>query len=411
MLKSFLILFLTVLLTALAYPQQRSLDYYLNEGLNNSPMLKDYDNQLRTARIDSLLALCVYKPLVSITSQALLAPSGKNYGYDEAITNGGNYAALVGVKQPLFNEKARSAQLENLHLLRLSLGLNKIITQTDLKKSITLQYITACAGFELLNFDRKVNVMLIEQQKEVQALVEAGIYQQTDLMNLLVSGKAQEISCKQQFIQYKNDLSLLNLLCGIVDTTTVELIKPVLELNKHFDLLQSPVILQSRLDSLKNGNALKQLELNYRPRLEAFADAGFMAITPMDIPKHFGGSLGLNLTMPLYDGRQRELESNKLKISEYSRTLYRDFYITQYSQQYRQLYEQVRLNDNLIASINIQISQQKELIDMYKIEIEKGLVRFTDYLAAINNYTNTVNSLAIADMNRLQLINQLNFLK
>lgn len=73
--------------------------------------------------------------------------------------------------------------------------------------------------------------------------------------------------------------------------------------------------------------------------------------------------------------------------------------------------QQVQLTDELIRDINQQLSQQKQLIDLYKVEIEKGLVRFTDFLAAINNYANTQNSLTIAEMNRLQLINQLNFLK
>ncbi len=395
----------------MAYPQQRSLDYYLTEGLKNNPMLNDYENQLRSGSIDSLLALCAYKPQVNLTSQALISPAGSKFGYDEAITNGGNYAAVVGVKQSLFNQKVQSAQLENIRLLKQSLGLNKIITQTDLKKSITLQYITAYAGYDLLLFNRKVSLMLAGQMEGVKYLVEAGIYQQTDLMNLAVSGKAQQISCKQQFIQYKNDVALLNLLCGIIDTTSVELARPDLELTHPFDIQQSPVVLQSGVDSLKNLNALNLLDLNYLPKLEAFADAGFMAITPLTIPHHFGASLGLNLSVPVYDGRQRELQYSKIKIAETSRTLYLGFYTSQYRQQYRQLYEQLRLTDDLINDISAQILQQKELIEVYKAEIEKGLVRFTDFLAVVNNYTNTRSSLAIAGMNRMQLINQLNFLK
>jgi len=39
------------------------------------------------------------------------------------------------------------------------------------------------------------------------------------------------------------------------------------------------------------------------------------------------------------------------------------------------------------------------------------MIRMTDYLSVINNYTNTQNSLTFAEMTRLQLINQLNFLR
>ena len=39
------------------------------------------------------------------------------------------------------------------------------------------------------------------------------------------------------------------------------------------------------------------------------------------------------------------------------------------------------------------------------------MVRITDFLAVINNYADTQNSLTIAEMTRMQLINQLNYLK
>lgn len=411
MVKSFFILFITLFAAANAISQERTLDYCLSVGLKNSPLLNDYENQLRSGSIDSLLALSAFKPQVNVTSQVLIAPAGHNFGYDEAITNGGNYAAVIGIKQSLFNDKIRSAQLENVSLLKKSLAVNKLITQTDLKKSITLQYITAYADYDQLQFNLKIIEMLTEQQKAVKYMVDAGIYQQTDLMNLAVSKTALEIAYKQSFIQFRNDVALLNLLSGIVDTASVKLAKPSLQLTNHFDLRQSPVMLQFTIDSLQNSNAKNLIDLNYRPKLEAFADAGFMAIKPLNIPYNFGTSFGLNLSVPVYDGKQRILEYKKIEISEKSRSLYRDFYTTQYQQHYLQLLQQLQLTNELILNINQQLSQQKELIDLYKVEIEKGLVRFTDFLAAINNYTNTQNSLTIAEMNRLQLINQLNFLK
>ena len=412
MVKSFLILILILFVTANSYSQKRTLDFYISTGLKNSPLLNDYNNQLQSVRLDSLLAITAFKPQVNVVSQAMYAPAGTNIGYNEAITNGGNYAATIGVKQSLFNNKIKTAQSENISLLKQTLEVNKTITQTDLKRSITLQYITAYADYSQVQFIRKTVEMLNGQQKIIKQLVEAGIYQMTDLLNLSVTIKSQEITGKQVFIQYKNDVALLNLLSGIVDTTTVELEKPDLKLTALPDIQKSPVMLQSKIDSLKNSNSKSLVDLNYRPRLEAFADAGFMAIKPINIPQNFGTSFGLNFSIPLYDGKQRQLEYKKIEINEKSRTLYRDYYSTQYWQQYQTLYEQLRLNDDLIRDINLHLIQQKELIDLYKkVALENAMIRITDYLAAINNYTNTQNSLTIAEMTRLQLINQLNFLK
>lgn len=411
-LRSFLGLTLAIFVGLASNAQNRNLDYYITTGLKNSPLLNDYTNQLSLGSIDSLLSLSALKPQVNISSQALIAPAGNNFGYDEAITNGGNYAATIGVKQSLFNSKIKSAQAENISLLRQSLEVNRKMTQTDLRKSITLQYITAYADFNQMQFIRKTIEMLNGQQNIIKQLVEAGIYQLPDLMNLSVSIKAQEIAGKQVYIQYKNDIALLNLFSGIIDTTTVELEKPNLKLTAHPDIQQSPVMLQSKIDSLKNSNSKSMIDLNYRPKLEAFADAGFMAVKPLNIPQNFGTSFGLNFSFPVYDGKQRQLEYKKIEINEKSRMLYRDYYSTQYWQQYQQLYEQLRLNDDLIRDINIQLLQLKDLIELYKkVTLENGLMRITDFLATVNNYTNTQNSLTIAEMTRLQLINQLNFLK
>ena len=117
MIKSLLIVFLSVFFSANTYSQSRTLDYYLQQGSNNCPLLKDYANQLQSGSIDSLLAIGAYKPQVNLTSQAMYAPAGNNIGYDEAITNGGNYAAVIGVKQSLFNEKIKSAQLQNIEMV------------------------------------------------------------------------------------------------------------------------------------------------------------------------------------------------------------------------------------------------------------------------------------------------------
>ncbi len=410
--KSFIVLILALLVTSKAFSQSRTLNYYISTGLKNSPLLNDYTNQLQSGSLDSLLTLSGYKPQVNVTSQAMYAPAGTNIGYDEAITNGGNYAATIGVTQSLFNTKIKSARAENINLLKQSLGVNKLLTETDLKKSITLQYITAFADYSQIQFTRKMIELLYGQQSTIKHMVDAGIYQLTDLMNISVTIKAQEITGKQLFIQFKNDIALLNLLTGIIDTTTVELASPDLKLNAQIDIQQSPVLLQSKIDSLQNTNAKSLVGLNYRPRLEAFADAGFMAIKPLNIPQNFGTSFGLNFSIPVYDGKQRVLEYKKIEIAEKSRSLYLDYYKTQYWQQYRQLYEQLRLNDDLIGDINVQLSQLKDLIDMYKkVALENGLVRITDFLSAVNNYADTQNSLTIAEMTRMQLINQLNYLK
>jgi outer membrane protein TolC len=393
------------------FAQTKNLDYYINLGLKNSPLLKDYGNQINSAGFDSSLVAASFKPQVNLTSNATYYPGGKNFGYDTAITNGGNYSALVGINQPLLNAKAKKTQFHSTLLNRQTLQLNSRISEIDLKKEITAEYLSAYSDYQQIQFTKSLLQLLQQEQAEVKQLVDKGVYLQTDYLNLSASIKAQDINISEGFIQFKNDLAALNLICGIVDTSGATLSAPDISLNNAFDVNSSPVMMQFKVDSLKNGNSKLLVDLNYRPKLNAFADAGFMSVNPENIPHNFGASIGLNFVLPIYDGNQRKLQYQKISLLENSRANYRDFYITQYTQQEIQLREKLRLTDELIGQINSQITDQQNLIELYKAEINKGLVRFLDFITVVNNYAATKNSLTQAEMNRLQLIIQLNYLK
>lgn len=389
----------------------QSLDSYLKKGLENSPLLKDYSNQILSGKLDSLLIQATYKPQIHQVSQAMYAPASKNIGYDDAITNGGNYSALINLVQPLFNKKIKDNQFRDISLSNKTIEVNSRITETELKQGITSQFLTAYSDYSLIQFNKSTLNLLKDEQALLKSLADQGIYAQTDLMNLSLSVTAQKIAIRQAFIQYKNSLAVLNFICGINDTSTIILNKPELTIRNSFNINNSPAMMKFKIDSLKNVNSKLLIDLNYRPKLSAFADAGFMAIRPENIPYNFGTSFGINFTMPIYDGKQRKLQYDKTSLAENSRLDYKAFYSTQYQQQINQLTNQLKLTDELISGIRSQLTEQEKLIALYKIEIEKGLVRFLDFLNTVNNYTQTKNSLTVSEMNRLQIINQMNYLK
>ena len=409
MLKHAYIFTFFVLLSGLSNAQ--TLGNYLDAGLKNSPLLKDYSNQIRSGKVDSTLVAATYKTQVNLTSQAMVAPTANNFGYDAAITNGGNFSGMVSATQSLFNKKIKSEQFKTIQLGNQSLLLTKKLSETELKKTITNQYLTAYTQYNQIHFNQSVLKLLEDESSTLKVLVQKGVYLQTDYLTLAASIQNQKISIKQNFIQFKNELATLNYICGITDTTTVDLQQPDIRLENIFDLNNSLQMAQFRIDSLKNINQKTLVDLNYRPQLSAFADAGFNAVSAVNIPTNFGTSIGLNFTMPLYDGKQRKQQHTKLSIAEETRQYYKDFYKKQFSQQYIQLKEQLKLDDELVAGIKSQLASQEQLVALYKTEIEKGLVRFLDFLTVVNNYMATQNNLTIAEMNRLQIMNQINYLK
>jgi len=402
-----LVLFLVFGIVTNAQP----LDFYIQKGLQNSPLLKEFNNQVLSGRIDSLLVLAGNDFQISQVSQAMYAPVAKKIGYDEAITDGGNYSAVVSLEKSLFNQKTLSNQFKTIALLRQSVEADRKITAVELKKGITEQYLLAYSDFLQIQFNQKTLDLLKNEQEILKALANQGIYSQTDLMNLSLSVTAQEIAIRQSEIQYKNNMAVLNFICGISSSQAAVLEKPEFTVQNSFDVLSTPTMEKFRIDSLQNLNSRQLIDLNYRPKISAFADAGFMAIRPENIPHNFGTSLGLNFSVPIYDGKQRKLQYDKTMLAEQSRQDYQTFYTSQYRQQILQLTEQLKLSDELITDIRKQLLQQENLIALYKIEIEKGLVRFLDFLSVVNSYTETQNTLTVSEMNRLQIINQLNYLK
>jgi outer membrane protein TolC len=170
-------------------------------------------------------------------------------------------------------------------------------------------------------------------------------------------------------------------------------------------------MVQFRIDSLKSVNDHLLTDLDYRPRLGAYADAGFNAITPRRIPYNLGTSFGLSFTMPLYDGKQRQLEHRRIALSESSRVNFKSFFINRYQQQKDQYLDQLALTDNILRQMQNQLSGFEKLMSLYQVEIDRGMVRWLDFITVVNNYAQARSDYAQAELSRLQIINQLNYLK
>ncbi len=389
----------------------QTLDYYLESGLKNSPLLKAYIIQQESGIIDSLKVLAGYKPQVGLASDIMYPPAFGKFAYDSSITDGGHYAAMVSVTQPLFNKRFIKARLQTVTLDRLVNQNNRKISESELLEAITSQYLAAYEVFSKIQFEKGILRLLEEEKSALRELVADGIYQQTDYLNLSVTLAAREIQGKQLLMDYKNNVAILNLICGIHDTSAVNLDKPEIQPRRSFDPLSSPVIGQFRVDSLRFTLEKLLIDQHYLPRINAFADAGINATDPRRIPYSLGTSIGLNLSMPLYDGKQKQLDYRKIDLQERSRTNYQHAYLTRYEQQKDQLLQQVSLTDELLNSMKKQLADLEMLIDLYKAEINQGLVRWLDFITVINNYEETRNGLAQTEINRLNLINQLNYLK
>jgi glutaredoxin 2 len=119
--------------------------------------------------------------------------------------------------------------------------------------------------------------------------------------------------------------------------------------------------------------------------------------------------VGINLTVPIYDGHQKQLQYSKLNIEERTRQKQQEFFKRQFQQQVQLLQQQLNDLESLAGPINQQIKYLKTLIEVNGKLLETGDIKITDYVLALNNYITAKNLVVQNQVARYLVIHQLNY--
>jgi outer membrane protein TolC len=389
--------------------QTYTLDHYLEIAQNNSPLLKDIKNQVASAKLDSMRLRAGLKPQVNGSSAALFAPVVNGYGYAGPITNVQTFNALVGVSKQLIGRNYLNGQLAAIALQHDSLLNASQLSVQDLKKTVVGQYITAYGSLQQFKFSQEIVKRLLEEDEILKKLTRNNVYRQSDYLAFLVTLKQQQIQLLQAHLQYQTDYTTLNYISGIADTGMVELSEPSLQRAFIPDYRNSIFSKKFKLDSLRLANTSSLLDYSYKPKANIFADGGYNTDFSSQAYKNFGASFGFNVTVPIYDGGQRKLSHKKIQLEEETRKNYEAFYSIQYRQQISQLNQQINETEKLLEQVNEQIKYSESLIKVDAQLMQTGDLKIADFILAISNYLTIKNLLTQTTINRLQLINQLNY--
>lgn len=406
--KYFLSLFL-VLMSTHCYPQNNALADYLEKAIKNSPLLKDLDNQILSAKLDSIRIRAGFRPQVTANSTGLYAPVINGYGYSAAITNGQSLNGLISVSKAFIGRNYLKAQFAGISLQADSLRNTIKLSEQDLLRTITGQYITAYGSLQQQKFNEDIVGLLLKEEGLLKELTRSNVYRQSDYLTFLVTLKQAQLQLAQSKLQYKTDYATLNYLTGIADTTVVFIEKPDLQRAVIQDVKTSIFFKQFKLDSIKLANNRRLIDYTYRPRLSVFADGGHNSDLTYQYNRNFGTSFGFTLSVPIYDGGQRKLLYKSIYLEQQTILSYRTFFSNQYVQQINQLNQQILAYDKLIADINKQFIFSESLIKVNTKLLQTGDLKIADLILAVNNYLAIRNLLTQNTISKLQLINQLNY--
>ena len=404
-----LIIFLIFNSPIFSIAQNKDLNYFITNSEKNNPLISQYQNLLLANGLDSQLIVAANKFQITGSGNAYYAPVFNSYGYDVAITNGQQLSALVALNKQIYNKRNLSLQFKNLQLQRDSLNVSSAIVKQDIKKAIVTQYITTYGDQLQLDFNDEVIRLLTNEEALLKKLTQKNVYKQADYLSFLVTLQQQQLTRNQLLVQYKNNYATLNYLAGIMDTSTEILAAPDIEVVKNLDTINSPFFLNYTIDSFRILNQRVIVDIGYRHKISLFADAGYQSTFILTPYKNFGSNVGINLTIPIFDGHQKQLQYAKLNIEERTRQKRKEFFTNQFKQQIQQLEQQLNDLENLTGPIDQQIKYLQILIDVNGKLLETGDIKITDYVLALNNYITSKNLVVQNQIARYLVIHQLNY--
>lgn len=388
----------------------RRLDDFLQVARQASPLLRETANQVLQNRLDSLVRARQNGVQVAGIGSALYYPSvtnsrGENVvGYDNAVTNGGNYATLGQATKPLFNRFQLDTDYRILANQGQVLRNTGRISALDLRRNVTDQFLTAYAAETQLSFSRELLGQLRQQDAQLRQLVNAGIFKQTQYLSFYLSVRTQEVTVEQNQLAYRRELGTLRALAGVADTALVPLEAPAPPPLRPLAGRLAPNQRQYTLDSLRLQLNRRAIDAYYRPRLNAVLDAGLQSSSylPFALAHSVGFGGGLQLAVPIFDGRQRQLQYQRLDLSEQSRRGYREFLTVQRRQQYEQLVGLLRASEALSGRIREQLRVAEALVGAARQQLTTGDVAILDYLNLVTSYRTLQFSLTQAETDRLR---------
>jgi len=407
------------------YSQQRDLNYYLEEAQLNSPLLQKNKNNSRIIDLDLLQTERILKnPVINLESNLLFAPiithttnsnrldlvsnGSDNYtGYDLAISNGGQYQAFLTLKQPLLGKSNLKVYTQKSDISKKQNNNSTSLTIHEIEQLVSYQYILCIKSNVQIKNEKQLIAQLNDQLNVMQKLVNSAVYKQTDLLLLQIEKQNLEISNKAFEDDYKSNLYDLNLLCGIKDSSRVDIQESYLQMRPEISS-QSMFLTSYKLDSLGIMADQSISELKYKPQLNLFANAGLNAVY---IPtfNRLGFSAGLTFSWNLYDGNQRKLEREKSNVTINTLQYEKNHFINQLEINKNKIKSQINSLNERTVLIENQLKQYEKLYDAYQNELKQGLISVMDFKNLMKDITTKKQDFLLLKMEKQLLVNSYNY--
>jgi hypothetical protein len=173
--------------------------------------------------------------------------------------------------------------------------------------------------------------------------------------------------------------------------------------------VKSRVTERYRLDSLNLVATQKIFELKYKPTVSLFANTGLNAVYAPTIPNRLGIAAGINFTLNLTDGKQRDITQQRTAVLMRTTKLYKDFFYNQNSVRKNRILTELKSIGERVSLTEDQLKEYQKLLEFYKQELSRGQISVINYITTLKTMAITQRDFVILKTNRDLLVNLYNY--
>ena len=314
------VLYLVIILasssTAIAQTDTLSLDRALAIAHQHNLQLRIAENGMRSAALAHDELLTTKLPQFSFEGSAIYAPSSNHFGYDPAISNGGQFSGQIVARQSIYDGGIRSIRANQLGVDIDLRAKEYRMAERDLRYAVKQAFIEVLRSEQEIQLEAESVGQLSDYLEKVMQLSAGGNASYTDLLKTRVQLSNAEISYEKSCESFSlTKYVLAELLGGAIDTSFVavgiindsygtavdSLLQTVPDSSTNLDLsLWALSIQHNQLDA-----DLAQQELS--PTVSLIGDAGLLtSIDNLRVPYAeragiLGYSVGVLLEVPFFN--------------------------------------------------------------------------------------------------------------
>ena len=326
-----------------------SLDDCIKSAFQNNLDIRSTDNLLHSTQVARDEIDRTGLPQARLNGKAMIAPYSNHFGYDPAITDGGQFSAQIDIQTPLYDGGARSLKTDKLTIEVNRLHTERQRTERDLRYSVTLSFIDVMEAEKNLKLQQQRMEDLSDYHALVNRLFHGGSVNYGDVLKIEVTLENGKLSVQKAFQTYTEAKITLAETMGTPSDTTFNIsgtfeIPDSVEVDSllHNNTIDSAHLLDLQIADFSIQQNLLDIELARSERLPSISLGGDVGLlTSADnirLPSDqrvsmIGYSLGISIENLLFNWgmtdlrvqqRQLDAEHAQLNYQQQRRTLTAD---------------------------------------------------------------------------------------